>query len=88
MKKICLYVLSVSIVTCLMSSVDIRALSATPDEPLTQTEEPSDFEDWYEPDDAYQNKNPEQPDQGRVAPEGGENEPRVAPDEDTRPKEK
>jgi len=88
MKKICLYVLSVAVETCLLSSVDVRAFSDTQDQLLVQTEEPSDFEDWYEPDDAYRNKNPDQTDQGRVAPEGGENEPRVAPDEDTRPKER
>jgi len=88
MKKICLYVLSVAIVTCLSSFAGISAFSASQDEPLTQTDEPSDFEDWYEPDDSYRNRNPDQTDQGKVAPEGGENEPRVAPDEDTRPKER
>lgn len=87
MKQICLYVLPVFIMTCLLSAAEVRAFSASDDVQLVQTEEPSDFEDWYEPDDAYKNKNHDQTDQGRATPEGGENEPRVAPDEEKPPKE-
>ena len=48
----------------------------------------SDFEDWYEPEDAYQQDDQNQPTENVVGPKGGEDEPRVAPDEDTRPKER
>lgn len=87
MKKICLCVLPVLITVCLLSSGDVRAFSGSQAESLVQTEEPRDFEDWYPPDEAYQTNDTEKPAQGDVTPKGGENEPRVAPDEEKPPKE-
>ena len=52
-----------------------------------QEEGPSDFEDWYQPDDAYQPDDKNQLTENAVSPNGGEDEPRVAPLEDTRQKE-
>jgi len=53
-----------------------------------QKEGSSDFDDWYKPDDAYQSDDQNQPTENVVSPNGGEDEPRVAPEEDTRPKER
>ena len=88
MMRIGLYVLIVSVTMFFLSSVYVRALSGSTQELLAQAEEALDFEDWYEPDEAYQTDDEEKPDEGEVIPEGGDNEPRVAPDEDTRPKDR
>lgn len=53
-----------------------------------QAEEPQDFEDWYEPEETYPNDYHQRPNEDEVVPEGGDDQPRVAPDEDTRPKER
>jgi hypothetical protein len=61
---------------------------ATDDTPQQQNKN-SDFDNWYKPDDAYQsNDQNQQPATNTVSPNGGEEEPRVAPLEDTRPKER
>ncbi len=55
---------------------------------VIQTDEPLDFEDWYEPDEAYPNDGQQGPEEDEIVPEGDDNQPRVAPDEDTRPRER
>jgi len=58
------------------------------DKSSVQKEGLSDFDDWYKPDDAYQPDDANQPTENVVSPNGGEDEPRVAPLEDTRQKER
>lgn len=58
-----------------------------PDNSSAQQDKNSDFDDWYKPDDAYQPDDKNQPTENVVSPNGGEDEPRVAPLEDTRQKE-
>lgn len=55
---------------------------------LIQSEEYLDFEDWYGPDEAYETDDKGGRTDNEVLPEGGDYQPRTAPDEDTRPKER
>lgn len=55
---------------------------------LIQSEESPDFEDWYGPDEAYETDDQGGRTDNEIIPEGGDQQPRTAPDEDTRPKER
>ena len=57
------------------------------DNSSVQQNKSSDFDNWYEPDDAYKsNDQNQQPTTNTVSPKGGVDEPRVAPLKDTRSK--
>lgn len=83
--------LAALIISASFSSYDAYAEALPPGSDgrgSVQAEEPLDFEDWYEPDEAYPEDGLQRPDEDKVVPEGDNNQPRVAPDEDTRPKER
>lgn len=82
--------LAALIISVSLASYDVfaGALDSSPGAVLIQAEEPQDFEDWYEPDEAYPDDSQGRPNEDGVVPEGGDDQPRDAPDEDTRPKER
>lgn len=64
------------------------AFEGSPEAVLIQAEEPQDFEDWYGPDEAYPNDDQGRPAEDEIVPEGSGDQPRTAPDEDTRPNDR
>jgi len=62
--------------------------SGTPESSRNEMQKPSDYEDWYKPDNAYPTDD-QQTTNTNLGPNagGGGDEPRVAPLEDKRPKD-
>lgn len=87
MLKIILIMFSAMFLSSLTHPVFAADSNNKSDGTTVQRNDNSNFENWYEPDDAYQsNDQNKQPPTNTVSPNGGVDEPRVAPLEDTRQK--
>jgi len=81
-----LLLIAVMFFTSLIYPVFAADTNGSSESPPAQKEEPSDFDDWYQPDDAYQTDDQRQTTENADKANGPDEGPFLAPGDDQRSK--